>query len=216
MTDETPASEDTSPRAAPRFPSPVPRSRRPRRAATDGEEAPEKLHQTVDADRRRPVQEAHQGHRRPRRHRRAASTRSSANWSSTPTWPASGPARRRARSSNAASTRTSATRSRPRCCWPASNSSPRTTTSPRSAARTSTRPRSRCPNEGPLVYEFEVEVRPRVRPAQLQGPQAPRPVHTFTDEDVDQEERRLLAPLRPGRAQAGGQRPDRRLSSSPT
>jgi trigger factor len=50
------------------------------------------------------------------------------------------------------------------------------------------------PKEGPLVYEFEVEVRPQFDLPNYKGLQLKRPVHTFTDEEAAQEERRLLAP----------------------
>jgi trigger factor len=48
------------------------------------------------------------------------------------------------------------------------------------------------PHEGPLVYEFEVEVRPQFDLPDYKGLKIRRPVHTFTDEEVEQEERRLL------------------------
>jgi len=50
------------------------------------------------------------------------------------------------------------------------------------------------PHQGPLVYEFEVEVRPQFDLPNYKGLKLRRLVHTFTDEDVAQEERRLLAP----------------------
>jgi trigger factor len=50
------------------------------------------------------------------------------------------------------------------------------------------------PKEGPLVYEFDVEVRPEFDLPDYKGLKLRRPVHTFTDEDVVKEERRLLAP----------------------
>src|SRR5262249_18190860 len=49
------------------------------------------------------------------------------------------------------------------------------------------------PGEGPLVYEFEVEVRPQFDLPNYKGLKIRRPVHTFTDEEVAEEERRLLA-----------------------
>jgi trigger factor len=49
------------------------------------------------------------------------------------------------------------------------------------------------PRQGPLVYEFEVEVRPHFDLPNYKGLKIRRPVHTFTDEEVAQEERRLLA-----------------------
>src|SRR5581483_10651144 len=50
------------------------------------------------------------------------------------------------------------------------------------------------PKEGPLVYEFEVEVRPQFDLPNYKGLKLKRPVHTFSEEEVAQEERRLLAP----------------------
>ena len=50
------------------------------------------------------------------------------------------------------------------------------------------------PHQGPLVYEFEVEVRPQFDLPEYRGLKLKKLVHTFTDEDVAQEERRLLAP----------------------
>jgi trigger factor len=50
------------------------------------------------------------------------------------------------------------------------------------------------PNQGPLVYEFEVEVRPQFDLPNYKSLKLRRPIHTFTDEEVEQEERRLLAP----------------------
>jgi trigger factor len=50
------------------------------------------------------------------------------------------------------------------------------------------------PDQGPLVYEFEVEVRPEFDLPNYKGLRLKRPVHTFTEEEVAQEERRLLAP----------------------
>jgi trigger factor len=50
------------------------------------------------------------------------------------------------------------------------------------------------PDGGPLVYEFEVEVRPQFDLPNYKGLKIKRPVHTFTGEEVANEERRLLAP----------------------
>jgi trigger factor len=49
------------------------------------------------------------------------------------------------------------------------------------------------PREGPLVYEFEVEVRPQFDLPNYKGLKIRRPIHTFTEEEVEQEERRLLS-----------------------
>jgi len=50
------------------------------------------------------------------------------------------------------------------------------------------------PREGPFVYEFDVEVRPEFDLPNYKGLKLRRPVHTFTSEEVAEEERRLLAP----------------------
>ena len=50
------------------------------------------------------------------------------------------------------------------------------------------------PKEGPFVYEFEVEVRPQFDLPNYKGLKLKRPVHTFTPEEIEQEEKRLLAP----------------------
>src|SRR3954471_16440074 len=50
------------------------------------------------------------------------------------------------------------------------------------------------PKEGPLVYEFEVEVRPQFQLPNYKGLKLQRPVQTFSDQDVAKEKRRLLEP----------------------
>jgi trigger factor len=50
------------------------------------------------------------------------------------------------------------------------------------------------PKEGPMVYEFEVEVRPQFALPNYKGLKLKRPVQTFTDADVTKEKRRLLEP----------------------
>jgi trigger factor len=50
------------------------------------------------------------------------------------------------------------------------------------------------PKDGPLVYEFNVEVRPEFDLPDYKGLNLRRPIKKFTDADVEQEERRLLAP----------------------
>jgi trigger factor len=50
------------------------------------------------------------------------------------------------------------------------------------------------PREGPMVYEFEVEVRPQFDLPNYKGLKLRRPVKDITDADVEEEERRLLAP----------------------
>ncbi len=50
------------------------------------------------------------------------------------------------------------------------------------------------PEQGPMIYEFDVEVRPEFDLPEYKGLKLRRPVKTFTDQDVELEERRLLAP----------------------
>jgi trigger factor len=50
------------------------------------------------------------------------------------------------------------------------------------------------PAQGPLVYEFEVEVRPHFDLPDYKGLRLKRPVKTFGPDDVEQAKRRLLAP----------------------
>jgi trigger factor len=50
------------------------------------------------------------------------------------------------------------------------------------------------PSHGPLVYEFEVEVRPQFDLPDYRGLKLRRPVHEFTADEKAEEERRLLAP----------------------
>jgi trigger factor len=50
------------------------------------------------------------------------------------------------------------------------------------------------PKDGPLVYEFEVEVRPQFDLPNYKGLNIKRPVHKFTEEEVAEEERRILSP----------------------
>ena len=50
------------------------------------------------------------------------------------------------------------------------------------------------PKEGPLIYEFDVEVRPQFDLPNYKGLKLKRPVKTFTEADVDREQRRILEP----------------------
>jgi trigger factor len=50
------------------------------------------------------------------------------------------------------------------------------------------------PETGPLIYEFDVEVRPQFDLPDYKGLKLKRPVKTFTDADVEREKRRLLEP----------------------
>lgn len=50
------------------------------------------------------------------------------------------------------------------------------------------------PAEGPLIYEFDIEVRPEFDLPNYRGLKIRRPVHTFTEKEVEEEKRRLLEP----------------------
>lgn len=50
------------------------------------------------------------------------------------------------------------------------------------------------PETGPLVYEFDIEVRPEFNLPDYKGLKIRRPVQTFTDTDVEKESRRMLEP----------------------
>ena len=50
------------------------------------------------------------------------------------------------------------------------------------------------PKEGPMVYEFEVEVRPTFDVPNYRGLKLKRPVKKFTDADVDEAHRQAFAP----------------------
>ena len=45
------------------------------------------------------------------------------------------------------------------------------------------------PKEGPFVYEFDIEVRPEFDLPDYKGLKLRRPVHTFTDAEVEAEKR---------------------------
>src|SRR3954469_18500587 len=49
------------------------------------------------------------------------------------------------------------------------------------------------PEEGPFIYEFDVEVRPEFDLPDYKGLKLKRPVRTFSDADVEKEEKRILA-----------------------
>jgi len=66
------------------------------------------------------------------------------------------------------------------------------------------------PKDGPMIYEFEVEVRPQFDLPNYKGLKLKRPVKTFTDGDVVKEMQRLLEPygqLMPKAAAAGQTEP---------
>lgn len=50
------------------------------------------------------------------------------------------------------------------------------------------------PDAGPLVYEFDIEVRPEFDLPDYRNLKLRRPTHTFTDSDVAKESRRMLEP----------------------
>lgn len=50
------------------------------------------------------------------------------------------------------------------------------------------------PEAGPLVYEFNIEVRPEFDLPDYKSLKLRRPTHTFTDDDVKKESRRMLEP----------------------
>jgi trigger factor len=50
------------------------------------------------------------------------------------------------------------------------------------------------PKEGPLIYEFDVEVRPQFDLPNYKGLQLKRPIRTFNENDVDREVKRLISP----------------------
>lgn len=49
------------------------------------------------------------------------------------------------------------------------------------------------PKEGPFVYEFSVEVRPEFDLPNYKGLKIKRPIKTFTEEEIEKEEHRILA-----------------------
>jgi trigger factor len=51
------------------------------------------------------------------------------------------------------------------------------------------------PDQGPFVYEFNIEVRPEFDLPSYKGLKLRRPTHTFTDEDVAKEQKKLLEPF---------------------
>lgn len=50
------------------------------------------------------------------------------------------------------------------------------------------------PESGPMIYEFDIEVRPEFDLPDYKGLKLRRPNHTFTDAEVEKETRRLLEP----------------------
>ncbi len=53
--------------------------------------------------------------------------------------------------------------------------------------------RIEIPDEGPFVYEFEVEVRPQFDLPDYKGLKLKRPIKTFNDADVEQEQQKILS-----------------------
>jgi trigger factor len=52
----------------------------------------------------------------------------------------------------------------------------------------------KIPDEGPFVYEFEIEVRPEFDLPDYKGLRLRRPIHNFTEAEVEAEQKRLLEP----------------------
>jgi len=52
----------------------------------------------------------------------------------------------------------------------------------------------KIPDEGPFIYEFEIEVRPEFDLPDYKGLRLRRPIHTFSDAEVETEQKRLLEP----------------------
>jgi trigger factor len=50
------------------------------------------------------------------------------------------------------------------------------------------------PREGPFIYEFDIEVRPEFDLPTYKGLKLRRPIHTFTDAEIQEEKKRLLEP----------------------
>jgi trigger factor len=50
------------------------------------------------------------------------------------------------------------------------------------------------PKEGPFIYEFDIEVRPEFDVPNYKGLRLRRPIHTFTDAEIEAEQKRLLEP----------------------
>ena len=48
------------------------------------------------------------------------------------------------------------------------------------------------PKEGPFIYEFDIEVRPEFELPQYKGLKLKRPVHTYSDAEVEDQKKRLL------------------------
>ena len=139
-----------------------------------------------------------------------ASARSSASWWPTPTCPASGPARRRARSSNAASSKEVGDQVKTEVLLASLE---------QLAEDHDIAPLSHpdidpadieMPHQGPLVYEFEVEVRPQFDLPNYKGLKLKRLGPHLHRRGRGPGGAPPAGPARPGRAQAGRQRPDRR------
>jgi len=50
------------------------------------------------------------------------------------------------------------------------------------------------PKEGPFIYEFDIEVRPEFDLPEYKGLTIRRPIHTFTEADINKERKRVLEP----------------------
>ena len=142
------------------------------------------------------MQEARQGHRRPRADRRAvrrevhrAGRRATSRRSA-----ASAPARRRARSSSGSTTTAVADEVKTQVLMASLEQLAEEQTIAPLSPPDLDPTRSRSPKEGPFVYEFDVEVRPEFDLPDYKGLKLSRPIHTFTDAEVEAEKKRLLEP----------------------
>ena len=68
------------------------------------------------------------------------------------------------------------------------------------------------PDDGPMTFEMEVEVRPEFEVAEYKGLKVKRPVKAIREQDVEAQLARFLERLRADRSQARGGGQDRRLS----
>ncbi len=68
------------------------------------------------------------------------------------------------------------------------------------------------PDDGPMTFEMDVEVRPEFAVAEYKGLKVKRPIKTIRDQDVEIRLGRFLERLCPDRSQARGGSQDRRLS----
>ena len=162
--------------------------------------------------RRRPVQEAPQGHHRPGRDRAPVRGVARDDPARGRRSPASGPAapprqlvEKRFRKEVADQVKSHAADGL------RSSSSTRTTSSTRSPSRKLDVEAIALPDEGPMTFEMDVEVRPDFPLPAYKALTVKRPVRTISDADVDAQLTLVPRALRPARPQARGRGRDRRL-----